>query len=130
MRTTTTSSKHRPLLLEGMLSLSGPNGEEIQVRGAGKRIELVVDRSFLTFSMLKRLPRRSQRRRWLLTGQPTLELAGIHIDILVDGRPVAHYDATSTGSVLTRLLGFGPLRLNLRELLRLLAPRLSRRDDP
>lgn len=109
--------EHDPLLATGTVSLAGPNGEWIQVRGAGERIEVDIARASLSLGLLSRLPSRSARRRWVLAGQSALRLAALSIEILVDGRPVGVYDGQTKGSLLARVLGLYPVDLKLFQLL-------------
>jgi hypothetical protein len=117
------------LLVTGTVSLAGPSGERIQVRAAGERIEVDIARASLRLALLSRLPSRSARHRWLLAGQPALRQAGLSIEVLVDGRPVAFYDGTTKGSLLARILGLGPVTLKPSQLMLVLVTRSSQRGD-
>lgn len=121
--------ENNQLLVTGTVSLAGPNGERIQVRGAGECIEVDIARASLSLGLLSRLPSRSARRRWLLAGQPALRQAGLSIEVLVDGRPVAFYDGTTKGSLLARILGLGPVTLKPYQLMLVLVTRSSQRGD-
>lgn len=118
-----------PLLVTGTVSLAGPNGERFQIRGAGDLIEVNIARASLNIGLLSRLPSRSMRRHWLLAGQPALCQAGLSIEILVGGRPVGVYDGQTTGSLLARVLGLGPINLKPFQLLLVLVTKSSPRDD-
>jgi hypothetical protein len=121
--------ENNQLLVTGTVSLAGPNGERIQVRGAGECIEVDIARASLSLGLLSRLPSRSTRRRWLLAGQLALRQAGLSIEVLVDGRPVAFYDGTTKGSLLARILGLGPVTLKPYQLMLVLVTRSSQRGD-
>lgn len=110
-------SEHNRLLLTGSVSLTDPNGGQIQLRGAGGHIDVNIDRSVLNLAFFSRLPTRGTRRRWLLASQPALRLAGVSVEIRLNGRPVAFYDWKTKGSVLARVLGFGPVDVKLYQLL-------------
>ncbi|MBK1633118.1 hypothetical protein CKO31_20655 [Thiohalocapsa halophila] len=105
------------LLITGTVTLAGPNGERIQVRGAGERIEADIARASLSLGLFSRLPSRSTRRRWLLAGQPVLRQAGLSIELLVDGRLIGVYDGQAKGSLLAHVLGLDPVNLKLLQLL-------------
>jgi hypothetical protein len=116
----TTESRRRGLLFDGTVSLSQPTGGHIVIRGAGERIEVDIDRSILSISLLSNLPPRAKRRHWIRTSQPALSTAKARIDLLVDGHPVGRYDGRTKGTLLAHLLGLGPVDLSLRSLLRAL----------
>jgi hypothetical protein len=120
-------SEHDQLLVTGNVIFAGPDGERIQVYGGGERIEVEITRASLRFGLLSRLPSRSMQRRWLQAGQPALRQAGLSIEILVDGRPVAFYDGKTKGSLLARVLGLGPVNIKLVPLLLVWAARSSER---
>ena len=121
--------EHDPLLVTGTVTLAGPNGERIQVRGAGERIEVDIARASLSLGLFSRLTSRSTRRRWLLAGQPVLRQAGLSIELLVDGRLVGVYNGQTQGSLLARALGLGPVNLKPFQLMLVLVTRSSQRDD-
>lgn len=110
-------SEHNPLLITGTVTLAGPNGARINVRGAGQCVEVDIARASLRRALVSRMPSRSTRRRRLLAGQSALRSAGLSVEILVDGRPVAFYAGETTGSLLARVLGLGPVDLKMIPLL-------------
>lgn len=120
---------HGELLVTGTVTLAGPNGERISVRGVGDRVEVDVARASLSRRLVSGLPSRSTRRRWLLSGQPALRAADLSVEMLVDGRPVAFYDGQTTGSMSARVLGLGPVDLKLIPLLLAWVTRSSARAD-
>lgn len=121
--------EHDPFLITGTVTLAGPNGERIQVRGAGERIEVDIARASLSLGLLSRLPSRSTRRRWLLAGQPALRQAGLSIELLVGGRLVGVYDGQTKGSLLAHVLGLDPVNLKLLQLLLVWAARWSEKGE-
>ena len=110
---TTTATAHRELLIEGSISLAGPTGGQVEIRGIGERVEVDIDRSLLKLALLSRLAPRASRRRWLLGGQQALDMAQVSVDLLVGGVPIGRYDWQTKGSIFTRLLGLGPVDLSL-----------------
>lgn len=111
------TAEHNRLLLTGSLSLTAPNGERIEFRGAGERLEVDVDPAALSLGVLSRLPSRGTRRRWLLAAQPALRRAGVSVEIRMNGRPVAFYDWQSKATLLAWVLGLGPVEVTLSQLL-------------
>jgi hypothetical protein len=111
------TATHNRLLLTGSLSLTGPNGERLQLRGAGERLEVDVDPAALSLGVLSRPPSRATRRRWLLAAQPALRRAGVFVEIRMNGRPVAFYAWHSKATLIARVLGLGPVEVRLSQLL-------------
>jgi hypothetical protein len=114
---TTTAPGRRGLLVDGIISLSGPTGGRITIRGLGERIAIDIERPLLTLALVSRRPSRAARRRWLLAGQSALDLAKVSVDLCVDGHPVGRFDWKTRGTAFTRLLGLGPIDLSLRRLI-------------
>jgi hypothetical protein len=117
------TSKHAQLLASGHVTLTGPRGERVEIRGAGERVEVDINRSALIRGFGSRLLRRGARRRWLLAGQPALEVAGLSVDVLIDGRRVGRYGGHTSGGIIARLLGLGPAEFDFLQLLKALIRR-------
>ena len=109
----TTAPTHRELLLEGIVTLAGPMGGQVKIRGVGERVELDIDRSLVNTALISRLAPRAYRRRWLLVGQQALDMAQVSVDLLVGGVVVGRYDWQTKGSTFARLLGLGPIDISL-----------------
>ncbi len=117
MSPTTVAPGRRSLLIDGTLSLSGPAGERITVRGLGERMTVDIERISLGGVLRAARPSRAARRRWLDAGQAVLGVAEVGVELSLGGYPIGRYDRATKGTIVARLLGLGPMDLSLRRLL-------------
>lgn len=100
-----------PVDVLGELSLSVEGGEQLLVEGHSDTIAVDLPSLSAGRSLVKHANGRSQRQRVIGSLQAGLRHADLTLQVRVAGRPVAHLAPQSKATVLSRLLGLGPMKI-------------------
>lgn len=101
----------RPLDIEAGLSLVSSQGDRISVDACGRVVRVALPNLWVPHRLFRGLADPEARSRWMARLRSGIGAADLEIQFLIAGRLVAELTPDSRESLLTRMLGLGPLTL-------------------
>lgn len=102
----------RPVDVLGELSVTSEGGEKLRVEGRGDAISIALPSLWVGRSLARPTAGgRSKRKAAISRLQAGLRRADLTLQVHVAGRPIARLAPHSEATLLSRLMGLGPMEL-------------------